>query len=101
MLLGLNSLDGLLGVSSRDGGDNDSFKTGVPQHLVIVAVDSDALEVDTGPVSLLLDGSEGSNELGARSAVVEVEGMTSTHAAETGNGNLKLLGHGELVKREG
>lgn len=90
MLVGLNGLDGLLRVSSRNSSDNHGLKTGVLEHLIVVTVDLDALEVGGGPLNFLLDRSEGSNKLGARTSVVEVESVTSAHATETGDGDLEF-----------
>jgi hypothetical protein len=100
VLSSLDSRDRLAGVGGGDGGNDDSLKARVLQHLIIIAVDGNAFKMGFGPICFILYGSEGSNELGARSSVVEVEGMTSTHATETGNGNLKLLGHDELCEEE-
>ena len=58
------------------------------EHLLVITVDDDAFEVDLGPFGFFLDGSEGSDEFSARSAVVEVEGVTSAHATEACDGNL-------------
>jgi hypothetical protein len=90
MLISFNSLDSLFCMSSSNSSDHNSLKTRMLEHLLVITVDNDAFEMDFGPFSFFLDGSEGGDEFSARSAVVKVEGVTSAHATEACYGDLEL-----------
>lgn len=91
VLASLDGLDRLLGVCCGDGCNNNCLQTLVLQHLVVVIVDLNAEghEVLLSPLGFFRIWCEGCYKLGLGCAVQEVEGVTSTHAAEAGAGNLK------------
>lgn len=94
MLVGLDGLDGLLGVDSSDRGHDDGLEALVLEHLVVVRVDLDAGQLRGGPLGLLGVRGEGGYELGPGRAVLHVEGVPGTHAAQAGDGYFQLArGH--------
>lgn len=74
MLVGINGFDGLLGVDSCHGGDDDGLQAFLLQHLVVVFVQAHAvrLEVDFSPLDLGVIGRAGCDQFCARCAVQEM-----------------------------
>ena len=94
MLVHVDGLDGLLGVHRRHRRYHHRLQALVLQHLVVVCVQLGAvrLQVLLAPCDFFLVGSEGGDQLGARRAVEEVEGVTGSHTAEAGDGDLEAAG---------
>ncbi len=98
MLVCLNSLNGLFCVCRCNGGYYNGLKARVLEHLVVVEVNSGSRQRGRRPRLLLGIRGESSDEIGARSAVGEVQGVAGTHAAEASTGDFELaLGHFPLL----
>lgn len=94
MLLGIDGLDGLLGVHGCGRCDNDGFQAFLLQHIVVVLVELDSVgsKVDLGPFDLSVVRGAGGDELRAGSALQEVEGVALAHAAEARATDFEALG---------
>lgn len=89
----LDGSDGLLGVDGGGTCDNDCLETFCflfSQHLVVVFVQSDSLEGLRRPGPLFVVRRRGCHEVGSRSQVVEVLGVTGSHPPEARNGDVEL-----------
>lgn len=84
MLAGFNCLDGVLCMDGGDGGDADSLKALVLQHLVVIGVDLDTpwLEILLCPHNLILSRCECCYELSLGRAVKKVVCVAGAHAAK-------------------
>ena len=94
VLVRVDGLDGLLGVHRCHRRYHHRLQALVLQHLVVVRVQLGAvrLQVLLAPCDFFLVGTVGGDQLGARCAVEEVEGVTGAHAAEAGDGDLEAAG---------
>lgn len=86
-----DGFDGLLGVDGSCTGDYDGLKSIfdlLSEHLVEIEVQSDAMEMFFGPCQLSRLRRASSHKVSSWGKLVEMAGMSGTHATEACNGDV-------------